>query len=372
MKPRYTERMMHRRTFWQLIHIDTTLFICIILTSMAGFLILYSASGQDFSVISKQCLHLGAAVLVMLLFAQISPAAYLRFAPWIYFIGLLLLTLVLVVGHRGKGADRWLNLGLLRFQPSELLKLALPMFLAWYYHRIHLPISLRALIISALIILIPTLLTAKQPDLGTAIMEMIAGCSVLLLAGMSSSLIITLLSTALLALPMVWYVMHDYQKQRILTFLNPERDPLGAGYHIIQSKIAIGSGGLFGKGWLNGTQSHLHFLPEHSTDFIFAVCGEEFGLAGSIILICLFMLIVWRGLYIAIHAQDTFSRLLAGSIALTFFVSFFINIGMVIGILPVVGLPLPLISYGGSSLVTLMAGFGILMSIQTHRRLLTT
>jgi len=367
-----SERNINRRTIWQMIHIDTPLLIAILLTAGCGLLILYSASGQDMHLISKQCMHLGAAFIVMLVFAQIPPATYLRFAPWIYLIGLTLLFLVLIIGHRGKGAERWLNFGIARFQPSEILKLALPMFLAWYYHRIHLPLSTRALFFSAIIIFIPALLTAKQPDLGTALLQLAAGGSVLLLAGMSGSLIVMLTGAGVLLMPMAWFLMHDYQKQRILTFLNPERDPLGAGYHIIQSKIAIGSGGLFGKGWLKGTQSHLHFLPEHSTDFIFAVSSEEFGFIGNVILIILFALIVWRGLQIAITAQDTFSRLLAGSLSLTFFVSFFTNIGMVIGILPVVGLPLPLISYGGSSLVTLTAGFGILMSIQTHRRLVST
>ena len=223
-----------------------------------------------------------------------------------------------------------------------------------------------------MIILIPVILTAKQPDLGTAILLLIAGGSVLLLAGLSWYFMTALFLLAAVCMPFIWYLLHDYQRQRVLTFFNPERDPLGAGYHIIQSKIAIGSGGFFGKGWLNGTQSHLHFLPEHSTDFIFAVCGEEFGFFGSVLLLFIFMAIVLRGLYITIKAQDTFSRLLAGSLTLTFFVSFFVNMGMVTGILPVVGIPLPLVSYGGSSMITLMASFGILMSIQTHRKLLTT
>lgn len=362
----------NNQTIWQMIHIDVPLFLLILFISGLGLLILYSASGQDLQLVSKQGMHLGIAFIIMLLLAQIPPSTYLRIAPWIYFIGLILLFLVLAIGHWGKGAQRWLNFGIARFQPSEILKLALPMFLAWYYHYIHLPLSSRALFFSIPIILIPILLTAKQPDLGTALLQFFASASVIFLAGISSSLIIMSISTSLLFLPMVWYLMHPYQKERILTFFNPERDPLGSGYHIIQSKIAIGSGGLFGKGWLKGTQSHLHFLPEHATDFIFAVNSEEFGFVGNLILITLFILVVWRGLHIAMHAQDTFSRLLAGSLALTFFISFFTNIGMVIGILPVVGLPLPLISYGGSSLVTLTASFGILMSIQTHRRLVGT
>jgi rod shape determining protein RodA len=308
----------------------------------------------------------------MVLFAQIHPTTYQRWALWVYLIGIILLVAVLIGGHIGKGAERWLNLGFIRFQPSEMMKLALPMFLAWHYHRIHLPLTLSAIFFSAIIILVPVLLTAKQPDLSTALLLIISGGSVLLLAGLSWYLIGMLITLGALSAPLIWYLLHDYQRQRVLTFLNPERDPLGSGYHIIQSKIAIGSGGLFGKGWLNGTQSHLHFLPEHSTDFIFAVCGEEFGFIGNMILIMIFMIIIGRGLYITMNAQDTFTRLLAGSLTLTFFVSFFVNMGMVTGILPVAGLPLPLVSYGGSSIMTLMAGFGILMSIQTHRKLLTT
>jgi rod shape determining protein RodA len=222
------------------------------------------------------------------------------------------------------------------------------------------------------VIALPALLTAKQPDLGTAILLAVAGTSVLFLAGLSKKIIATTFSLLIACVPFTWFLLHDYQRQRVLTFLNPEHDPLGRGYHIIQSKIAIGSGGIFGKGWLHGTQSHLHFLPEHTTDFIFAVCGEEFGFLGSLILITLYLFVGCRGLYITIHAQNTFSRLLAGSITFAFFVSFFINVGMVTGILPVVGIPLPLISYGGSSMVTIMAGFGILMSIQTHRKLVTS
>lgn len=366
------ENSAQYRSIWQMIHIDLPLLIGILLLIMMGLFILYSSSSQNIVIVEKQLGHILLAFVVMFVFAQIPPTTYQRWAFVLYSIGLVLLVCVLVVGHIGKGASRWLNLGVVHFQPSELMKLAIPMFLAWHFHKIHLPLTTRTILFSALIIFIPAILTAKQPDLGTGILLVVAGGSVLILAGLSWRFITAI--TALLALcaPILWYFMHDYQRQRVLIFLNPERDPLGAGYHIIQSKIAIGSGGFFGKGWLNGTQSHLHFLPEHSTDFIFAVCGEELGFVGSIILITLFMLVVVRGLYIAMNAQDTFTRLLAGSLTLTFFVSFFINMGMVTGILPVVGLPLPLISYGGSSMVTLMASFGILMSIQTHRKLLPT
>jgi len=360
------------RPFWQYIHIDGTLLAFLLLLTSAGLLVLYSASNQSVHSIEYQAMRLLFAFGVMLVFAQISPYTLQRWAPWIYTIGLILLMVVLVTGHIGKGAQRWINLGFMRFQPAEVMKLAIPLVLAWYYHKIDLPITLRSVLIAVPIILIPAVLTAKQPDLGTGILLAIAGASVLFLAGLSWQIILASLTFIAACVPFAWYILHEYQRQRVLTFLNPERDPLGAGYHIIQSKIAIGSGGLFGKGWLNGTQSNLHFLPEHTTDFIFAVCGEEFGFVGTLILIVLFLLIVFRGFYITIHAQDTFSRLLAGSITLTFFISFFINMGMVTGILPVVGVPLPLVSYGGSSMVTVMASFGILMSIQTHRKLVTT
>jgi len=371
-KNTFKENTNGYRNLWQWIHVDVPLLSGLIALMALGLFILYSASNQDLSVVEHQAVHIGLAFFIMIVFAQIPPSNYQRWAFWIYTIGILLLVAVLIVGHIGKGASRWLNLGIIRFQPSEMMKLAIPMFLAWHFHRIHLPLSLKTIFFAAIIIFIPAILTAKEPDLGTAILLMVAGGSVLFLAGLRWQLLASITALASLCAPILWYVMHDYQRKRVLIFLNPERDPLGSGYHIIQSKIAIGSGGFFGKGWLNGTQSHLHFLPEHSTDFIFAVCGEELGFIGSTILIILYMLVIARGLYITINAQDTFTRLLAGSLTLTFFVSFFINMGMVTGVLPVVGLPLPLVSYGGSSMVTLMASFGILMSIQTHRKLLTT
>ena len=368
-KPQHDTRY---RTFWQYIHIDITLLSFLFLLCGAGLFILYSASNQNSHAIEFQALHLLFAFAIMLIVAQIPPVTLQRSAVWVYLIALALLIAVLLIGHIGKGAQRWLNIGLMRFQPSELMKLALPLVLAYYYHNVHIPITLKSVLIAVPIILIPALLVAKQPDLGTAIILVVAGGSVLFLAGLSWQIILSTVVGLGVSIPFVWYLLHDYQRQRVLTFLNPERDPLGKGYHIIQSKIAIGSGGIFGKGWLNGTQSNLHFLPEHSTDFIFAVCGEEIGFAGSLLLIFLYMLIVARGLYITLNAQNTFSRLLAGSITFSFFVSFFINMGMVTGALPVVGIPLPLVSYGGSSMVTIMASFGILMSIQTHRKLVTT
>lgn len=360
------------RTIFEAMHIDVMLMSFILLLCCAGLAILYSASSQTPGMIEFQAMRMLFGFFVMVVIAQIPPMSLQRTAPWLYLLALFLLIIVLIMGHIGKGAQRWLNLGFMRFQPAELMKLAIPLLLAWYYHKIHLPITLKNVLAAAPIILIPAILTAKQPDLGTAILLVMAGGSVLFLAGLSWQIIASTFIGVGLLIPFAWYWLHDYQRQRVLTFLDPERDPLGTGYHIIQSKIAIGSGGLFGKGWLNGTQSNLHFLPEHTTDFIFAVCGEEFGFVGSVILIILFSLVVARAIFITINAQDTFSRLVAGSITFSFFISFFINMGMVTGILPVVGVPLLLVSYGGSSMVTIMASFGILMSIQTHRKLVTT
>ncbi|MDH5594902.1 MAG: rod shape-determining protein RodA, partial [Gammaproteobacteria bacterium] len=275
-------------------------------------------------------------------------------------------------GSVGKGAQRWLDLGFVRFQPSESLKIGLPMMLAWFLAEAQLPPSPKHLLISAFLIALPVGLIVIQPDLGTSLLIGSTGVIVLLLAGISWMLVGIFIFIGAASAPLLWYLLHDYQRQRILTFLNPENDPLGAGYHIIQSKIAIGSGGLYGKGWLNGSQSHLEFLPERSTDFIFAVFSEEFGFIGILVLMAMYMFIVIRGLFIASQAQDTFSRLLSGSLILTFFVYIFVNTGMVMGLLPVVGLPLPMLSLGGTSLVTLMAGFGIIMSVHTHRKLYST
>jgi rod shape determining protein RodA len=307
----------------------------------------------------------------MLVIAQIHPKFLRLWAPWLFLGGIILLVLVLVMGETGKGAQRWLDVGIVRFQPSEIMKLAVPMMAAWYLHERPLPPTLReTLTVLLLLSMMPAALIARQPDLGTALLIAASGVLVILLAGMSMRLILAFGALALAAAPLLWMNMHAYQRQRVLTFLNPESDPLGSGYHIIQSKIAIGSGGVFGKGWLNGTQAQLEFLPERATDFIFAVLGEEFGLLGVVTLLVLYLLIIVRGLYIASQAQDTFGRLLSGSISLTFFVYVFVNTGMVTGLLPVVGVPLPLVSYGGTSMVTLMAGFGMLMSVHTHRKLI--
>ena len=361
-----------RQGLLAVIHIDLPLLVGILLLCGFGLVVLYSASGQDLGQVQRQATRLMLALFVMLAVAQVNPTSLRRWSPWLYLIGVVMLIAVLVFGQVGKGAQRWLDLGLLRFQPSELVKLAVPLMIAWYLAEKRLPPSPQRLAVAAALTILPALLIAKQPDLGTSLLVASAGIFVLFLAGISWRLIAFLGATAAAAAPVVWYLMRDYQRQRVLTFLDPEKDPLGAGYHIIQSKIAIGSGGLYGKGWLNGTQSQLDFLPERHTDFIFAVLSEEFGLIGVGTLLALYLFIIARGLYIATRAQDTFTRLLAGSLTLVFFVYLFVNTGMVSGLLPVVGVPLPLVSYGGTSLVTLMAAFGILMSIHTHRRLLPT
>ena len=354
------------------IHLDLPLLVGLLLLCGFGLIVLYSASGQDLGQVQRQLVRLGFAFGIMVAVAQIHPATLKRWSPWLYLVGIGLLVAVLVFGHIGKGAQRWLNLGFIRFQPSEMVKLAVPMMIAWFLSEKALPPDWKRMIFSLLMIVIPVLLIFKQPDLGTSLLVASAGIFALFLAGISWKTITASLASLAALAPALWFFMKDYQRQRVLTFMNPESDPLGSGYHIIQSKIAIGSGGIYGKGWLNGTQSHLEFLPERHTDFIFAVLAEEFGFIGIVILLMLYLLIIFRGLYIASRGQDTYSRLLGGSLILVFFVYLFVNTGMVSGILPVVGVPLPLISYGGTSLVTLMAGFGILMSIHTHRKLLPT
>jgi rod shape determining protein RodA len=355
------------------LHLDLPLLSALILLCGLGLLFLYSASGHDLAQVTRQSIRIAVGLAVLVVLAQVSPVQLRRWSPWLFGGGILLLLAVLLEGQIGKGAQRWLNLGLFRFQPSELVKLAVPMMVAWYLAEKSLPPKWHRLLVAALLILLPVLMIAVQPDLGTALLVASAGIFVLFLAGLSWRFIGGL---AVITPPAAWAMwqwgMRDYQRDRVLTFLNPERDPLGSGYHIIQSKIAIGSGGLYGKGWLNGTQSQLEFLPERTTDFIFAVFAEEFGFSGSVILIALYLFIILRGLYIATQGQDTYCRLLAGSLTLLFFLYLFVNCGMVSGILPVVGVPLPLISYGGTSAVTILAGFGMLMSIHTHRRLLPT
>src|SRR3990167_5426686 len=326
---RLKRKMAHLK--WQALHIDPPLLVLLLLLALVGLFVLFSASNQNASMLEKQTIRFVVAFIVMLIFAHIPPKRYYQWAPWIFAIGLFLLLAVLFVGKVDKGVRRWIDLGLFNFQPSEIMKLAVPMALARYLSHKELPPKAMTLLISCVLLALPVILTAKEPDLGTAVIIAASGFCVLLLAGLSWRLIIGLIAVGALSLPVLWHYMHSYQKERVLTFLNPERDPLGSGYHIIQSKIAIGSGGLFGKGWLHGTQSHLHFLPAHATDFIFAVNCEELGFIGSALLVGLFLMVFARCLYISSQAQDTFTRLLAGSITLTFFASFFINMGMVTG-----------------------------------------
>ncbi|MGR3981650.1 rod shape-determining protein RodA [Pseudoalteromonas sp. 1181_04] len=359
------------RSIWMRMHLDLPLLLALLLMMAGSVTVVYSASGQDPAMMIRHITRMGGAVLGMIILAQFSPATLKRLVIPLYCVGLMMLVGVLLFGVSSKGAQRWLDLGITRFQPAELMKIAVPMMVAWYIGRNHLPPRALHLVVGFTIVMVPTLLIKEQPDLGTSILIASSGVFVLFLSGLSWRLIGFFSAlVALAAWPFWHYGMHDYQKQRVLTLFNPESDPLGSGYHIIQSKIAIGSGGIEGKGWLQGTQSQLEFLPERHTDFIFSVLSEEFGLFGVCVLLSMYLFIIGRGLYIAVNAQDAFGKLLAGALTLTFFVYVFVNIGMVSGLLPVVGVPLPLISYGGTSMVTLMAGFGIIMSIATDKRML--
>ncbi len=349
--------------------LDGPLMVGLSLISVYGLIVLYSASGQDVGKVLRAIIHLGLGTTAMLTLAQVKPTTLRNAAPWLYLLGLVLLIVVDVTGYIGKGAQRWLDLGFIRFQPSEIMKLAVPMLCAWYLHERPLPPGPLTLAVVAAIIVIPAGLTAMQPDLGTAILITIGGGLVVVMAGLSVYILLGMAAVAGVGAWYGWSLLHDYQRQRVLTFIDPQNDPLGAGYHIIQSQIAIGSGGVFGKGWMNGSQSQLEYLPERHTDFIFAVIGEEFGLLGLVLLVLLYLFVVGRAMYLTTQMQDTFARLLAASLGLTFFVYVFINTGMVSGLLPVVGVPLPLVSYGGTSMVTLLAGFGILMALYSHRKL---
>jgi rod shape determining protein RodA len=351
-------------------HVDALLLGLLATVAVIGLVTLFSATGADSGAVLRQGMRLGAGALLMVLLAQVHPATLGRWSVVLYGLSVLLLVAVELVGE-GRGAHRWLDLGVVRFQPSELAKLAVPLYVGWFLCDRALPPRLLSVGGALLIIAIPVLLVERQPDLGTAALIAFAGLTVLFMSGLSWQLIGSAVAMAMVAAPLLWMSMMDYQRQRVLTFLDPSADPLGAGYHIIQSTIAVGSGGVFGKGWMRGTQSHLDFVPERHTDFIFAVYCEEFGLTGVILLNLIYAAIIARGLYIAVHAQETFGRIVAASLACTFFVYVFVNMGMVVGQLPVVGVPLPLISYGGTSLVTLLAGFGILMSVHSHRRLLS-
>ena len=367
--PAAVRKLLQRRG----VTMDVPLMLSSLAICVLGFVALYSAVGEDLSLLLRQGVRFTVAFLVFWMVAQVSPTTLRIWSPWSFFAAMGLLLWVLVGGVVGNGAQRWLDLGLVRFQPSEIIKIVLPMMIAWYMHQRALPPRFVHLLVLLCIIGVPALLVARQPDLGTAALVVAAGGLTVLLTGVSLRAVAGFGVLALGLTPVLWsYYMLDYQRARVLMLFNPESDPLGAGYNIIQSKIALGSGGLFGKGWLNGTQAHLEFLPERSTDFIFAVMGEEFGLLGLLLLLGLYLLLVGRGLYIAAQAQDTFSRLLAGGLSLSFFVQVFINAAMVCGLLPVVGVPLPLVSLGGTSMVTLMAGLGILTAIHGNRRLLVS
>jgi len=354
-----------------LFHIDAPLLGGSLILCLFGLVLLYSAGGQDLDIVLRQGSRIAIGLVLMFTFAQFTPAHFQRWVPWLYGVGFLLLLAVMFFGTGKKGAQRWLDVGLFRFQPSEFMRIIIPMTAAWYLNDKHLPPSLPQILVVLMLVFVPVGLIARQPDLGTAILIALTGVAVLFFAGLRWKHIVLALLAVVGGAPLLWSRMHDYQRQRLLTLLDPEKDPLGSGYHIIQSKIAVGSGGVFGKGWLNGTQSHLEFLPEHTTDFIFAVFCEEFGFIGVLVLLAAYLFILARGLTIALEAQGTFSRLLAASLTFTLFIYVFINMGMVIGSLPVVGVPLPLISYGGTSLVTILASFGILMSLRAHRKLLS-
>ncbi len=353
-------------------YVDNFLLGGVLLLMLIGLVVLYSATDANLSRVTNQAINMLVALTVMWLVANIPLQHIMRLAVPLYMIGLMLLIGVALFGEIQNGARRWLNIGVTRIQPSELMKLAVPLMMAWYFDKHETALRLRDYAVATLLLLLPLLLILRQPDLGTTLLIASSGFYVLFLAGLSWRIIAGLLIAGAVSLPVLWSMLHDYQRQRIMTLLDPSQDPLGAGYHTIQSTIAIGSGGVIGKGWQNGTQTHLDFLPEKSTDFIFAVFSEEFGLIGNTSLLLLYLMVIGRGMVITANASTQFTRLIAGSITLTFFTYIFVNIGMVIGILPVVGVPLPLISYGGTSMVTMLLGFGILMSIQTHPKLVKT
>lgn len=353
-------------------YVDNFLLSGVLLLMLIGLLVLYSATDANLSRVSNQAINMLVALTVMWLVANIPLQHIMRLAVPLYMIGLMLLIGVALFGEIHNGARRWLNIGVTRIQPSELMKLAVPLMMAWYFDKHETTLRLRDYAVATLLLLLPLLLILRQPDLGTTLLIASSGFYVLFLAGLSWRIMAGLLLAGLGSLPVLWSMLHDYQRRRVMTLFDPSQDPLGAGYHTIQSTIAIGSGGVIGKGWQSGTQTHLDFIPEKSTDFIFAVFSEEFGLMGNVSLLLLYLVVIGRGMVITANASTQFTRLIAGSITLTFFTYIFVNIGMVAGILPVVGVPLPLISYGGTSMVTMLLGFGILMSIQTHPKLVKT
>ena len=367
--PEAGHHLRRKKGWWSYTHLDAWMLFFLFVLCCFGLFVLYSASGQDVGYVMRQAIRIGAGFVVLIILAQFSPRILIRWAPWVYAAGLVLLLMVMFFGVGAKGAQRWIALPGFRFQPSEVMKLILPLMIACYLASRSLPPSFKHSLISLVLIGMPTVLIMKQPDLGTSLLIAASGVFVLLFSGIRWRYILGALGIAAAALPGLWMVMKDYQRQRVLTFMDPESDPLGSGWNIIQSKTAIGSGGVWGKGWLDGTQSQLDFLPESHTDFIIAVIAEELGLIGVAALLFIYVLIIARGLWMATRVPDSFGRLVAGSIVLTFFVYVVVNIGMVSGLLPVVGVPLPMVSYGGTSSVTLMAGFGILMSVYSHKQM---
>lgn len=362
--------MVKRKSWWMRLHIDPYLLLGLLVIAAGGLVVLYSATSGDWGSVYRQMIRFGVGFGVMLVIAQFDPRLFQQWGGAVFLVGIGLLVAVLLVGAGAKGAQRWLDVfGFFRFQPSEIMKLAVPVMLAWYLSRYQLPPRHRHLLVSLLLLAIPVVLVIQQPDLGTSLLIAASGVFVIFLAGLSWKLITSFAAVLMAMLPVMWlFVMRDYQKQRVLTLFDPNSDPLGAGWNIIQSMTAIGSGGLEGKGYMQGTQSQLDFLPESHTDFIIAVLAEEFGFIGACALLAVYSAVILRGMLIAVRGRDNFCRLLAGSLTLTFFIYVFVNVGMVSGILPVVGVPLPLVSYGGTSIVTLLTSFGILMSISTHPR----
>ena len=352
--------------------IDTMLFACALAIVGVGLVTLFSAADQSIARVTSQAMSLSFAVVLMWIFANIAPQTLARAAVPLYVVAVAMLVGVALFGIVVNGSRRWLNLGVARFQPSELMKIALPLMLAWYFQKFEGRIGWKDFVFAAVLIVVPVYLIKRQPDLGTSLLIAASGFYVLFLAGLSWKVIVGLVAAAAAVGPMVWTHLHDYQRERILTFLDPARDPLGAGYHSMQASIALGSGGIVGKGWLNGTQTHLDFLPERHTDFIFAVFGEEFGLIGAGVLLLLYLLLIGRAMVITANASTMFARLVAGAITLMFFTYAFVNMAMVSGLLPVVGVPLPLVSYGGTAMISLFIGLGILMSVQAHRKLVMT
>jgi rod shape determining protein RodA len=362
--------LRRRASLLQRLHIDGQLLLILLVLVAGGLFVLYSASGKDWDLLLKQATSFGVGLLAMFVVAQLDPRFIARWVPLAYVLGVVLLVVVDVMGHNAMGATRWINIpGVVRFQPSEFMKIIMPATIAWYLSKRSLPPKIQHILVGLAMIGVPFALIVRQPDLGTSLLILVSGLFVMFMAGLRWRWILAAVTAVVpVAVGMWFFVLLQYQKQRVLTFLDPESDPLGTGWNIIQSKAAIGSGGVFGKGWLLGTQSHLDFLPESHTDFIIAVLGEEFGLVGICVLLLIYLLLIARGLVITAQAQTLFGKLLAGSLTMTFFVYVFVNIGMVSGLLPVVGVPLPFISYGGTSMVTLMTAFGILMSIHTHRK----